>query len=632
MTTVGTAANVTFPAWQGWIRWDAGLSDTPRQPDPGRVEIGPAVFSLPDSAEAPTTSWTRQEHRFCVFSGYLYNRAELASELSSQRAPEPPTTAELTLAAYGRWGDQALLKLEGSFAVAVWDQSRKTLWCGRDAAGLHPFFYAVAGRDLIFSWDFRTVRRHPLVSRDLNPVALAEHLIHKWSDAHETFFRAIRRLPGAHGLRWAGGQTQVFRYWQPTPAAGPIRWATAEEVGQFPALFRQAVEGVMQCGGGRAGILLSGGLDSVSVAACAADIAAERGWPAPRAFSVNFPGAACEEPVQKAVAERLGLPQTWVEAGDYLERRPGLLRRALDLAPCYPSPPSFTSAAAFLDLMRHAADQGCAVMLTGDGGDEVLGVTPAYAADLIRSGRWLELARSVRLLARYWDGSALVSMRNMLWTHGTRALLRDWVWKQAPGLALLRRRQLMPLAIPDWVAPDPAIRAELVARYEQRWERDIAQGSFYLSYLDRGSVHPIPHMSFEEQFYRNCALAGVPTLHPYWNRPLADLLLRTPPQLLNRGGRWKGLVRPVVESRFPNLGFDRQKKRITYDFPKEVFRREGPLLLQELGGAGAMAELGLVDPHRYHAVLEQSLGSQEILHLYRVWHGAGAETWVRCHR
>jgi hypothetical protein len=268
-------------------------------------------------------------------------------------------------------------------------------------------------------------------------------------------------------------------------------------------------------------------------------------------------------------------------------------------------------------------------VMTGDGGDEVLGVTPAYAADLLRSGEWRQLALLSRSLSRYWSGRTAQPLYHLLWTYGLRAVLRDWAWRTTPGLALRRRRQLMPRAIPSWVAPDPEVRRDIVTRYEENWARQISQGSFYRLELDTYAVHPLPLMIFEEQFYRSAAV-GVPVLHPFWNRPVADLLLRTPPCLLNQRGEWKGLVRSRVAERFPRLGFGRQKKVITTAFPKMLLRSEGPSLWKGLGRAWALTGLGLVEPSGFKAMLSESLRSNDIVELYRLWHNGSTEAWARC--
>lgn len=634
MIETAATTRVQTQAWQGWIRAGSGFPPGQAPSEPGRLELGAAVFSLPELPAAKTTSWARADGRFGIFSGFLFNRRELARELrleTDDAGSGLPSPAEMLLAGYRRWGCDVVKKLEGSFAWAVWDQPNDLLLCGRDAVGWHPFYYSLAGEELIFSWDFQTVRRHPRVSHDLNRVVLAEHLTHHLTDPQETFFDGIRRLPNGYALRFARGRCDVFRYWDPVPVAGPVRWVTPEELTEFPNLLRKAVEGAMDCGGGRVGILLSGGLDSVSVAAFAAEVAAEHGWPAPRAYSVVFPDQAFERPVQERVAERLGFSQVFANIADYAEG-PGLLRRALAPAAAYPSPPAFVFAPPFLDLLRLAGSEEREVTLTGNGGDELLTVTPAWVADLMQSGDWAELARQVKMVLRYWQVQVPIhrTLSHIFWTQGIRALLRDWVWKHAPALARPFRRRLLSQAVPSWIIPDPALRRELISRFEERFEKDIRQDSFYVAHLNMYLLDSYSNMVQEEQFYRNLG-TGTFTLHPYWNPPLADFLLRVRPEILTAGAQSKSLIRSMLVQWFPELEFERQRKVISSDFAKAVFQQELPKLWAELGGPRRMRELGLVEPDRYQKALSPRMKSDTMRDLNEVWHGASIEAWIRLH-
>ena len=135
---------------------------------------------------------------------------------------------------------------------------------------------------------------------------------------------------------------------------------------------------------GPAAIYLSGGLDSVSVAAVAAQISQRKGLPPPWALSLGFPAECNEEEIQRGVAKNLGLPQVFMTLGDAVGQD-GLLLAALKmngqcsmplLNPWYP---------AYHRLGLEGKQRGCKVILTGGGGDEWLGVSPFLAADLMRS-------------------------------------------------------------------------------------------------------------------------------------------------------------------------------------------------------------------------------------------------------
>src|SRR4029453_1027880 len=137
--------------------------------------------------------------------------------------------------------------------------------------------------------------------RTFNRAALADHLCYRWPDPQETFYESVRRVPAGSCVTIACGRVSVARYWNPIPDDRPMDWLDASEVDQFGDLLNQAVDRCLSTG--PAGIFLSGGLDSISVAAVASDRARHLAQPAPVALSLGFPHPECDERlVQTAVA------------------------------------------------------------------------------------------------------------------------------------------------------------------------------------------------------------------------------------------------------------------------------------------------------------------------------------------
>src|SRR5579884_1862643 len=112
MSAVGLATN----AWLGVVRKDSGPRTAVSTTVDKRIEIGAAVFSLPDSKEANTTSWALEGGRICVFTGFLFNTENLRRELGWDEERPCASQAEIVLAGYKHWGDGVLSKLEASLA------------------------------------------------------------------------------------------------------------------------------------------------------------------------------------------------------------------------------------------------------------------------------------------------------------------------------------------------------------------------------------------------------------------------------------------------------------------------------------------------------------------------------------
>ncbi len=118
-------------------------------------------------------------------------------------------------------------------------------------------------------------------------------------------------------------------------------------------------------------------------------------------------------------------------------------------------------------------------------------------------------------------------------------------------------------------------------------------------------------------------------LAPFYDADLVDFLCRTPPELLNGGGYSKGLVRQTVARRFPGLGFERQKKVTVLNFLREVFLKEGIHLWRTMGGALALAELGIVDAPALDSEMSALFSGDRPQNVYHLGNVLLTEAWLR---
>src|SRR5437016_6182789 len=205
----------------------------------------------------------------------LDGRVELITELErSGRIVQPNAPdSELILHAYAAWGTPSVEHLRGDFSFAIWDAHHKQLFCARDHLGIKPFYYVERGDLFLFSNTLNCIRMHPEVSSELNEAAIGDFLLFGLNcDNAATSFRDIQRLPPAHSLSISPEGVKIRRYWTP-PTDGRIRYAKPETyIENFQSLLEAAVADRLRTD--RAGILLSRGLDSSSLAAVAKDVSA----------------------------------------------------------------------------------------------------------------------------------------------------------------------------------------------------------------------------------------------------------------------------------------------------------------------------------------------------------------------
>jgi asparagine synthase (glutamine-hydrolysing) len=626
LAAFGAAGPEPGRAWGGG---DAGAAGALSRPGSRRL----ALLEVP-----PDWAPALGEVEGCrvLFDGELHNRTELVARLAD-RLPPQPGDAHVVGQAYRCWGDDVVHHLKGIFTLVVWDPARDRLLCARDPLGLHPLFYADVGRTLLLSPSVETLLAHPDVSSELNRAGLVEHLTSRWPKGEETYFAHVRRLPPGHAMRVSAEGRAVWRYWTPVPFDRPIEWIPDDEAqGRVDALLEQTIERCLALG--PAGICLSGGLDSATVARLAGEICRRRGWDAPWALSLGFPQDTHDDPVvQRGVATALGFPHVQIPF-DAAPGPGGTLGAALDLSRTMPAPVQGIIRPGLVRLALEGRQRGCSVLLTGEGADEWLGVNSFLAADLLRSLDLVGLYRLWRILARSYPHSSWLELRSLLGRYGTLPLLRE-LWNAPTVLAPLRdlrRRRLAEgraATIPAWLAPEPTLRARVAERIEES-RRSVAAGpaptSYYLECY-REMLDTAPKWAVLEEGFLLARRAGLRLLHPFWDADLAALLVRISPQAKARDGRTKALVRATLVERFPGLGFERRRKSwvagaLAPDLPARAAEARAAL-----GGTAILGELGVVDPTRASEVLDAALAGRVRNWGNLAFNILNLESWARAH-
>ncbi len=596
---------------------------------PAEAPVDDWVLALslaePSRVTPSRVGWVERGSLRGFFHGLLFDREALAYGNDLHR-PDC-SDSELVLQAYERGGEAAISRLRGSFVVAIIDHKRGIAIVARDPLGSHPLFYAEANSHILFAASPQLLLDQPGVSRAFNRPALADHLCYRWADRGETFFAAVRRVPPGWRATLSGGRLHLERYWDPTPQERPIQWLTAEESDRFNEVLDRAVDRCLR--NGPTGIFLSGGLDSISVAAVASDRAHRIGQKLPVALSLGFPDPECDERLrQAAVARGLGLRQHLLDFYEALGPRPPL-EQSLELSGGLAAPLLNSWWPAYLVLARRGRLDGVQTILTGHGGDEWLTVTPLLSADLIRRGAFVELARFFGTLWRSYPPS-LTLARNVLWKCGLRPLAGLALHRLMPEAHKASRLKRVLAVDPIWVAPDRQLRAEQRHRAEGALAPPDPPAGFYLRDGPTAIDNTLASWDQEER-YEMGKRSGVCFLHPLSDPDLVEMLYRTPPRVLNDGGRSKGLIREALARRFPALGLERQRKVLSTPFFQSLLQREAATLADAVGDFPALSALGIVDGRRMRAEVVEGF-QQGRRQSNRIWEAIKLETWVQSHR
>ena len=336
-------------------------------------------------------------------------REELEKKLAQEghgAAGRAATDSDLILRAYQAWGAECVQHLRGDFAFAIWDARKKLLFCARDHFGVKPFYYSDLGELFLFSNTLDCLRQHPEVSEELNDAAIGDFLLFGLNcDAATTSFRDIRRLPAAHAMTISSDGLRMQRYWS-APTEGRIRYNRAEDyVEHFQILLQAAVADRTRVD--RAGILLSGGLDSATIATTARELAGSAGGtPDLRAYTVVYESLIPDHDGEHArdVAGFLKIPLQCIPMDDL---KP--FERWDEPETWSPEPVDDPFRFGLFDQFRTIAAD-CRVVLSGEGADNLMHFEMwPFARDLMRNRQWSSLFKET---ARYlWLRPSVVSRR-----------------------------------------------------------------------------------------------------------------------------------------------------------------------------------------------------------------------------
>ena len=543
--------------------------------------------------------------------------------------------------AYRCWGEDAVRKLKGIFALVIEDGARDLLLCARDPLGMHPLFYAEVGRTLLLSPTVETLLRHPGVSTAINRPLLVDYLTRRWPVNDETYFAHVRRVPPGHIMRVGRDGRQMYRYWNPVPRDRPIHWIPDDEVqDRFEALLGQAVARCLARG--PAGVYLSGGLDSSAVVMVAADLSRRQEQAPPSGLSLSFPGLACDDTdMQRAVTSQLGLSHVGLPF-DEAAGREGTLPAALAMTRTLPAPLSLMWRPALSRLALDGRELGCRVILSGDGADDWLSENAFMAVDFIRSLDLAGIYRLCRIYCHSFHFTRRQALHMLLWRYAGRSLLRD-TWRTtadrvgAPGLVPRRWRfpVLMRADPPPWMAPDATLRALVAQRVEERFRSGGATpriDSYYLR--DTRSMLDSPDKWFaEEETFLVGQRSGIPVRQPFRDPDLIDFLVKVRPLGRSEGDLSKALVRRPLVRRFPHLGFARQRKTWLGEAWQAVLSTQLGQQCRTMGDIWGLAELGVVDPEQGRALMDDALaGKGSESGAEYAWMILNLEAWVRAHR
>ena len=589
----------------------------------GPVALGHRRLSVIDPTGGAQPMGNEDGSVVVTYNGELYNELALRAGLR-ERGHVYRTTCdtESLVHLYEELGPDFAARLNGMFALGLWDARRSRLVLARDRMGQKPLYYAeTPGGGLVFGSEPKALLKHPDVPRRLDPEGLARYLFYEYVPAPNSIWGGVKKLPPAHVLVWERGRTTLTRYWEPTwpspDSPDPVEgFEAAAEA--FWSEFRGAVASHRRADV-PLGVFLSGGVDSSSVAAAVCEIVPAKSV---RTFSIGFDDPTFDESGHaRAVAEFLGTDhrEKTFSAENVLELLP-------EVADWLDEPFGDASVLPTHLLSRFAREE-VTVVLGGDGADELLAGYPTFEAERA-AGLYRRLPRSARALAGAAVGRLPVN-------HGNLSLdfkLKQFIRGAGEPLALAHQRWRGSFSGPEigrlLIGGEPggfSVEAEHLAR-----ARPLAPGCDPLTQslaLYQDTYLPDDILTKVDRASMAC---GLEVRAPFLDAGLVDRVEALPAGYKYGRGQTKRLLKRAASVRLPASTLTRPKKG--FGIPVAHWLR-GPLgpLLDRLLGPDRLKAQGLFRPEEVaRRVDEHRRGARDhrkplwTLLMFQLWH----ETWV----
>ncbi|HJL16609.1 MAG TPA: asparagine synthase (glutamine-hydrolyzing) [Sandaracinaceae bacterium LLY-WYZ-13_1] len=561
-----------------------------------RAGLAHARLSIIDLATGQQPMSTADDTLHLTFNGEIYDYVELRAELEALGCVfRTRSDTEVILHAYRTWGDDAFARMNGQWALALWDARARRLVLSRDRVGIRPLHVLEHDGRLHFASEVKAIfAADPSIPRALDPHGL-DHVFTFWGPvAPRSLFEGVTELEPGTVRTYAGDRVTEHAYWTPRYAGPHGEGGFGGSIEEATEAVREALEKATALRMLRAdvtvGSYLSGGLDSSLVAALAKDAIGDR----LRTFSLRFEDAEYDETdYQRLVAEALESDHQEV----VVSRR--------DIAEAFPAtifhterPILRTAPTPLMLLSRLVHRAGIKVVLTGEGADEMFAGYDLFREGVIRRfwarqpdselrPRLLErlypyLARSPvanREMAKHFFGRELERAGEPGFAHGTR-------WHSTAGL-----KRLFSGPVKARLADADAVR-EVLGRLPSDFATwpPLAQDQ-WLEIRTLMSAYIL-----SSQGDRMLMASSVEGRFPFLDRDVVELANALPPRHKLRVLDEKHVLKRAARGRIPEAVLARKKQ--PYRAPDALsFASEGaPAWVEDALTEGAVAEAGVFDP------------------------------------
>jgi asparagine synthase (glutamine-hydrolysing) len=517
----------------------------------------------------------------CVFCGRLDNRGELSRAFRNHPVVSPDCPdAAFVLAAYDQYGSACVERIEGDFALSVFDTRTQQLLLARDRLGLRPLCYARSGPTFLFATDAKALLEFPGVQAEPDEATLADFLVGFLAadGVTRTFFRGIHSVPPAHVLIVSADRLSLGPYFAFDTARRLRLPAFRDYANALHEHFVAAVRKRLRSPNPVA-VSVSGGLDSSYILCVAQRLAREESGLCPAVVGVNYggpPGDPSDE--IRFVRELERYSSTKIE---HVAQRPGFFEHAPQEVWHTESPAIDGLAHTAHAVLCRVRSTGARRFLTGHWGDQVLSDSD-YLLDLLLSGQW-RLLRQHRHEWRTTASRLALRLARDVVDRSAPALLKSAIWRTRGRLGAIWKS--------TWFTP--RFRRLLIERFAAERATRL-RGSSHAWAMHR-QTHLGYHLQCMQWNTRIGAMHDVEMAFPYLDHDLIQFLMSIPGEVQSYEGVSRGLLRAAMRGVVPDAVIERRSKGEFTSLANRGVESDFGAIREILGADALSVRFGYVD-------------------------------------
>ena len=525
-----------------------------------------------------------------------------------------PNDAELILAAYGCWGEGCPKYIIGDYAFSIWNRRDKNLFCVRDALGVKPLHYCYKEAFLCFSSEAKQILQHPWISKKLDEIALARFLVSDISEPHRTYFKDVNKLLPGSGFTASHSGLKLNRYWDLHPSTQIHYYDENEYSEHFLEIFERSVSDRLRSRQENIGILMSGGLDSGSIAAVAQRLALTKNKKI-KAYTYSFKTLeACSEyQYTEAMKNELGIEIEYLDVESF-----GILENSKTFHPDLESP-FFGWGCVQNQIYDIIQQQNIQVVFSGHGGDSLISGTSYIYLDKFLQGDFgilIEIAREAKKRGKSY------------WFTLFKPIIPAMLQKRIENILNYKRNQ-----------KETGFQISLDENFTSRFgllDKKTNYGSpqksrsYAWEYLYDGMVN-LGNVDRAVYFLdRTAAKYGLEERHPYLDRRIAEYVFAIPQDQLYKNRVYKNLLRSSMVNILPEHVRLRTNKTSFGDFLGQELIKSERLVYSILFDESQLQKLRIIDIHKLRN-LYKNLGERAMLLNSELWYIIMVELWLKEH-